>query len=323
MQCCFSSVDVHTHLTLSKTFDDILGLVFELDKDGDPKNHDFYGLTRKGVLNVRKCNKRSFEFHDECAQKSYYTSQKHLIDHIDEPIEVHDFFALPYYGLQSVYEKERPTIKDSLTKQSKQHKSYEKTTFDEVQTSENLFKVPNVPDGSHFKNKNCQKKPNNETQYDDEDDIILNNDDAMEDEIQETPDEQQCEGCKKFFKTESFLMHVGRAKKGKAAYGERYNDMQQARKKDAEAKRRGKRTNYLKEYHAKNEDKRKGSNYFKEYHTNNKEKRNETAREWRQSEKMSNLEYQKRVLKFKMETKDGPSYTCQCCQRSLFFRGKV
>ena len=128
VQCCFSSVDVHNHLTLSKTFDDILGLVFELDKEGDPKNYDFYALTRKGVLKARKCQKPGFDFHDECAEKSYYTSQKHLIDHIDGPIEVHDFFALPYYGLQ-LDEKEWPTIKESLTKQSIQYKSHEKTSL--------------------------------------------------------------------------------------------------------------------------------------------------------------------------------------------------
>ena len=333
VECCFSSVDVHTQFTLSKTFNDILGLVFELDKDGDPKKHDFYGLTRRGFTKVNECRKPGLNFHDECTEKSYYTSQKHLIDPIDGPLEVHDFFALQHTGKQ-LDEKEWPTIENDLTKQSKQPTFHEKTT---IQSSKSP--VQNTNEERYFEyNKNVRHECNNPSQqYDIQDDVILDTEDTKEDDIEEDLEEQKCEGCDKFIKTESFLMHVGRAKKCKAVYGERYEEMQKARKKDAESKRKGKRTTYYQEYHIKNKKKRNETvrewrksvdpetkkTYFKEYHAKNKEKRNETARVWRQSVKMSNSEYQQRVMKFKKETKDGPSYACQCCQRTLFYRGNV
>ena len=163
--------------------------------------------------------------------------------------------------------------------------------------------------------------------------------------------EIQCEGCGKSLNIDSFLKHVGRAKKCKNYYGERYEKMKKARKLDTEQKRKGKRAPYFKEYNTKHKE--EISQKKKIYNQNNKEAISQKKKVYNQdnkeiisqkkkiynqdnkemiSQKKQNnkeqakqkrfeLKIKNRFKKFKMETKDGPSFNCNCCHRGLFQRG--
>ena len=318
VECCFSSIDLHTQLTLSQIFPDILGLVFELDGDGDPIKHDFYGLTRHGVTNLRKCKEASGAFHDECGKSSYYTSKMHLIDLFDGPIEVHDFFHINQLERKLMQDKE--SLARKVT--SQKNPSVEKNVFNDI---------PKLIQ-SHFE----------ALMEDDAQEENAQNDHQME--TQENSPSQtaefQCEGCGKSLNIDSFLKHVGRAKKCKNYYGERYEKMKKARKLDTEQKRKGKRAPYFKEYNTKHKE--EISQKKKIYNQNNKEAISQKKKIYNQDNKemisqkkkiydLNNKEQAKqkrfelkiknRFKKFKMETKDGPSFNCNCCHRGLFQRG--
>ena len=93
-KCNFSSIDVHTQFTVSKTYPDIFGMVLELDRnDGTLKSYDYFGLTRQGNANLEKCKNLGSEC-GKCNKKSYYTSLMHLVnDKFEgpEPLKIHDF----------------------------------------------------------------------------------------------------------------------------------------------------------------------------------------------------------------------------------------
>ena len=74
-----------------------------------------------------------------------------------------------------------------------------------------------------------------------------------------------------------------------------------------------------KQNYAENREERKEK--AKKHHEKNKDVRNVKSKERREVVKIENKEYEKRVKKFKKETKDGPSFACQCCHRTLFYRG--
>ena len=99
-------------------FPDILGTVFELDKNGVIEELDFYGLTTHGITNLRKCKKPGGDFHDECDKKSYYTSKMHQVEEIDDHLEIHDFFTVSNPEEQ-LFENEWPTIEESLKRKVK------------------------------------------------------------------------------------------------------------------------------------------------------------------------------------------------------------
>ena len=294
VECCFSSIDVHTHLMLKNTFNDILGLVFELDEYGDPNKHDFYQLSTKGLLSVRKCRKPSSDFHDECARKSYYLSQKHLIDEIDGPLEVHDFFPLPHQSLQ-FNENEWSTINESTTNPPTQKIFHDKTAFVEVSNTNDKT------------NQSHQDVPMEEEIQDKFSQNEMENDEPLEN--------KECEGCGKIFHVDKLVQHIGHRRNNncKAIYGlDRYKQMKEEKekivKRKSERKRSGLRKDYQKTYH-------------KPYHAKNREARNEKSKERRIATKIESSKFYKRYQKFKKETKDGPSFICQSCHRTLFYRG--
>ena len=93
LQCSFSATDVHTQFTWSKSYPDILGLVFELDQEGFLKNYDMFGLTKPGNQNVKKCILPGNQC-DKCDENSNYASFKHFVNWFDGSLEVHDYSGL-------------------------------------------------------------------------------------------------------------------------------------------------------------------------------------------------------------------------------------
>ena len=93
LQCSFSATDVHTQFTWSKSYPDILGLVFELDQEGFLKNYDMFRLTKPGNKNIKKCILPGNQC-DKCDENSNYASFKHFVNWFDGSLEVHDYSGL-------------------------------------------------------------------------------------------------------------------------------------------------------------------------------------------------------------------------------------
>ena len=286
-------------------FPDILGVVFELAKNGVIEEVDFYGLTTHGITNLRKCRKPGGDFHDECDKKSYYTSKMHLVEEIDDPLEVHDFFTISNPEGQ-LYENEWPTIEESLKRKTKPSADVSMEIEENDETNQTHAEVP----------------MEEEVQVQDE---FPQNE--MEVEIGDLPPEdKECEGCGRLFKVDKLLSHIGhwRNKECMAVYGpERYEQMKKQNKIIVERKREEKRSGLRKDYQAKNyaEHKEVRLEKAKHNHIKNKEVRNVNSKERRKATKIENSKFEKRLQKFKEETKHGPSFGCQCCHRALFYRG--
>ena len=299
VECCFSSVDLHTQFTWSQVFPDILGLVFEIDQDGLPAEYDFYGLTTQGITKLRECRKPGSDGHVECDKKSYYTSKLQLIDPIDIHLEVHDFFQMSYPNEQ-LFENEWPTIEESTKRKLKPVKPSAHEVEVEIQDQED------------------KTDPS--------------------DSYQSQDHEKECEGCKKTYNIDTFFKHFRRAKKCKEKYGDRYDDMIKERRKNYKkahnfklyAENREARKENFKQNYAENREARK-QNYAenrdeknekaKQDHVKNKDRNNQRDKERRKIAKIESKEFEKRLQKFKKETKYGPSFACKCCQRTLFYRG--
>ena len=303
VECCFSSVDLHTQFTWSQVFPDILGLVFEIDQDGLPAEYDFYGLTTQGVTKLRECRKPGSDGHVECDKKSYYTSKLQLIDPIDIHLEVHDFFQMSYPNEQ-LFENEWPTIEESTKRKLKPVKPSAHEVEVEIQDQED------------------KTDPS--------------------DSYQSQDHEKECEGCKKTYNIDTFFKHFRRAKKCKEKYGDRYDDMIKERRKNykkahnfnlyaenREARKENFKQNYAENREARNEAAKQNyaenrdekNEKAKQDHVKNKDRNNQRDKERRKIAKIESKEFEKRFQKFKKETKDGPSFACQCCHRTLFYRG--
>ena len=90
VKCFLSSLDLHTQFKWSKINPDFIGIVFELDQNGSMISYDFFGLTRQGNANLKKC-KSSDRQCDKCSKKSNYTSLLHFVNQFDGPLYDHDF----------------------------------------------------------------------------------------------------------------------------------------------------------------------------------------------------------------------------------------
>ena len=74
-KCDFlSSIDIHNHRTLEKTFGKMQSIVVEiLNSKGKSK---VYNLTEMGRRRVDKCREKSLNFHNSCARKDFYEEVK-------------------------------------------------------------------------------------------------------------------------------------------------------------------------------------------------------------------------------------------------------
>ena len=74
-KCFFSSVDVHTQLSMNFLFPQITGIVVEIGNDGQCIKYDSYSLTHLGEKEVKSCARsHSFgsELHNNCSNQDFY-----------------------------------------------------------------------------------------------------------------------------------------------------------------------------------------------------------------------------------------------------------
>ena len=84
--CGFSSIDVHTQLTLQKLFPSIKGLVVEMNGE-NVITWKVFNLTRRGVSSISKCSKTrnvSCIQHEECSSLSFFQVFKDITCTHDE-----------------------------------------------------------------------------------------------------------------------------------------------------------------------------------------------------------------------------------------------
>ena len=124
-----------------------------------------------------------------------------------------------------------------------------------------------------------------------------------------------CKICKKEFKMVSGLKrHLTRIEQCRTAYGEEYDQLQQLRSNQQKSNKR----KYYVDHSEEIKDK------VKQYKAKNmplilqKEKERINQKRVLSRSRMTSAD---RILKFKIDIKDGPNYVCQCCKRSLFLSG--
>ena len=99
-QCFFSSVDVHTQLSMNFLFPQITGIVVEIGNDGQCIKYDSYSLTHLGEKEVKSCARsHSFgsELHHNCSNQDFYHSSLSNIDFLTTlPLNVANFLSGSY-----------------------------------------------------------------------------------------------------------------------------------------------------------------------------------------------------------------------------------
>ena len=297
VECCFSSVDLHTQFSYTRIYPDLLGLVFEINPNGNLKKYDYYGFTPEGNSKLRNCKLPGTQFHDECWQKSYYTSKKHLVTFFDGPLKVYD--GIPEINPQrELNSTEFSSMWEYLTIQESANET--NSILDEVLDTQ-------------------KSSQSNQSQDLNQDQTNIHQ--SQESNVLSQKDEEKCKGCEKIFKIDKLVQHVGHrnSKKCKAAYGEETYEKMKSARKEAVQKRKRVRSTYFKDWNARNRKERNEKQ--KIYDQKNKEVIYEKARQRKKDMKIANLEFEKRFKNFKNETKNGPSFGCHCCHRSLFYRG--
>jgi hypothetical protein len=91
-KCGFSSIDVHTQYGYSLSFPNLLGLVVEIQDDGTPISEAFT-LTAQGNAIVKTCsraNNLSSLQHEGCSLRSMYQSVTSVVFYTTDEIEVID-----------------------------------------------------------------------------------------------------------------------------------------------------------------------------------------------------------------------------------------
>ena len=106
VSCNFSSVDVHTQHTFAKVYDGILGLVVELNENGQLGKYDFFEMTVHGERMVEKCSRKKncniMEQHQSCNNDHFYKSSfEKVILYDDSMLDVRNFMTQPI-GFQNL-----------------------------------------------------------------------------------------------------------------------------------------------------------------------------------------------------------------------------
>ena len=105
VECCFSSVDVHTQHALAKYHEEVIGMVIQLNENEKIVRHDFYEMSRQGLRHVENCNRKpnsnALQQHASCYNTNLYRSASNkVMMHDDVGLKVHNFM-LPNIGLQN------------------------------------------------------------------------------------------------------------------------------------------------------------------------------------------------------------------------------
>ena len=97
-RCGFSSVDVHTQLSMNFLFPKITGIVIEIDANGHCRKFDSYALTEIGEQVVKTCARTQglgSELHSNCSNDAFFHSTLSNIELKHElPLTVTNFYQL-------------------------------------------------------------------------------------------------------------------------------------------------------------------------------------------------------------------------------------
>ena len=331
--CNFSSVDLHTQLSYSKIYNDILGLVVEIKENCQLGQHDFFEMSRQGIRLVGKCSMKkdcnSRKQHESCNNPRFYQSAKMKVIFSEE-------LSLHVRSFMSATEQYEQSDTDQTGDQVPMYQMDESSNEEPYETDDEDFYFPNQ------KKQKIQNQPKKSA----------------------SKDKTQCKVCEKEFAR--IIMHLQRNTDCKAKYGKEFDKM----KKKANLKRgidsrknakknKEKRAEYLQknakkikeqraEYLQKNAKKikeqraeylQKNAKNIKEqraqYRQKNAEKTQRSNKEWyeknteakkakeaekRQKAKDLTTEEQ-RHLKFKKDIIEGIDYVCFSCNRACFKKG--
>ena len=107
VECCFSSIDVHTQHTFAKIHEEVIGMVIQLNENEEIVHYDFYEMSRQGLRYVENCSRKkncnTRQQHDSCYNTNLYkTASDKVMLHDDVGLKVQNFM-LPNIGLQNEY----------------------------------------------------------------------------------------------------------------------------------------------------------------------------------------------------------------------------
>ena len=295
VECNFSSVDLHTQFCHSKIYDGILGLVLEIQEDGQYGQYDFFELSRIGKRRVESCSKRadcnSRVQHQSCNNRTYYQSAKtKVILHNDFSLKIRNFMGTAMY-LQSQKES-ISDCDDEDFELSKECKNFEDKNFQSKK----------------------RKLSNNESQDDFPDEPSVTIRKRKEKVAKTIPKGRKtrrtaCKFCGKDVAFSYLIIHIEKSKTCREKCGK---DLDRMKMEKAQEKREH-RKNY------KSQNKKKVSKQKAEYNKIKKKEKNERDRQLRQ-EKLDKLTKKDRYLNFKRSIIDGPNFVCQSCNRCLFIK---
>ena len=111
MQCCFSSIDVHSQHAMQMMYPGSFGIVMEVKKCSEIGKTDAFVLTDHGLARVLSCNLNNLSHsgaqHESCSRSDLYQSIWASIAFTNQPIEVLDFMEQPegtYFTILPIFE---------------------------------------------------------------------------------------------------------------------------------------------------------------------------------------------------------------------------
>ena len=133
-----------------------------------------------------------------------------------------------------------------------------------------------------------------------------------------------CKACNKEFKMfKGLLIHIAKKESCRTIYGSEYDELLSRNKEMNTLKRKAayeKNRNEILEKKRKYDQSPAKRIRRNIYDMRNRAKRNQSIREKTKTAR-SNLTMKDRILNFKREFMEGPTYVCQCCKRCLFASG--
>ena len=348
--CNFSSVDLHTQLSYSKIYDDILGLVVEIQENGQLGQHDFFEMSRQGKRLVEKCSKKkdcdSRKQHQSCNNPGFYQSAKNKVIFSEElSLDVKNFMS-------TIERYEEPDI-DQTGEQVPMYQMEESSDEEVYETDDEDFYFPN-PKKQKLQNQPKKSAPKSKIQckvcgiefagiimhlqrnrdcrvkYGKEFDKMKMKADLkrrmdMEKNAKKRKEKYrqknakskiQCKVCGIEFA--GIIMHLRRNTDCRIKYGKEFVKMEMK----ADLKRRMDReknaTKVKEKYRQKNAEKIQRCD--KEWYEKNAEAKKAKVAEKRQKDKDMTTEEQ-RLLKFKRDIIEGIDFVCFSCNRACFKKG--
>ena len=248
MECNFSSVDVHTQFAYNIIHSGILGLVLEIQDDGNLVTYDFFELSREGKKSVEQCSRKKDcnpgIQHSSCSNPNFYQSaSKNVILHDDFSLVIKNFMSSNnhHMSIPNRQRKSNISISDDGNLPSKKRGP--------LVRSKGLMKL--VPNSFRLKKRELS------TSDDDFQDLPKIRENLVEKSKKlETRAKTNCKCCGAETLKSKIIIHIKRSKNGcKEHYGEELDAMILEKKKQIKV--------YKKNYTRKNEEKIRA--YLKNY----------------------------------------------------------